>query len=236
MKNKNWVVQTFAEWSWLFYFCTPLIAVGLGWAQWELGPRSFQDFSILKLMGQALGLYFFVHLLLILPLKKWVWIEGTPLSSFQLISISTLLLSLPLISFCYWLGDVRTVIQAQEVTMSVIPAVVLSVLVFFKTRNVFNWVLSLFGMIFFYCFLVNEILGPFKTYFYVLAQDYRFEYLRAIEPACTIALYYRLNYEPQGRALSGINAIHHAWKSRRLAKMFKSTDPGNSSLEAESES
>jgi hypothetical protein len=236
MKNKTWFAQTLAEWSWLFYFCTPLIAVGLGWAEWESGPRWFQDFSLLKLMGQALGLYFFIHVLLILPLKKWVWIEGTPLSSYQLIAVSTILISLPLISFSYWVGDVRTVIQAQEVTMSVIPAVVLSVLIFFKTRNVFNWAFSLFGMIFFHCFFINEILGPFKTYIYLLAQDYRFEYLRAILPACAIALYYRLNYEPHGSAFLGVNAIHHAWKSSRFAKMFKSADPRNSSLEAESES
>jgi hypothetical protein len=236
MKNKTRVIQALAAWSWLSYFCTPLVAIGLGWAQWELGPRSFQDFSILKLVWQAFSFYLFVHFLLVLPLKRWVWIEETPLTPFQLIALSTLLLSLPLISFSYWLGDVRTILQAQEVTISIIPAVVLSTLIFFKTRNVSDWSLSLFSLLFFNCFLVNEILGPFRTYFYLLAQDYRFEYLRAVFPACSIAVYYRLNYEPQGRAFLGINSIHHAWKSSRFSKMFKSANPRDGSLEAESES
>lgn len=179
----------------LFLYSLNSRRIGVG--SMGVGTKMVPRFSLLKLMGQALGLYFFIHVLLILPLKKWVWIEGTPLSSYQLIAVSTILISLPLISFSYWVGDVRTVIQAQEVTMSVIPAVVLSVLIFFKTRNIFNWAFSLFGMIFFHCFFINEILGPFKTYIYLLAQDYRFEYLRAILPACAIALYYRLNYEPQ---------------------------------------
>jgi len=235
MKNKKQRLQRLAPWSWLVYFCTPWVAVSLGWAQWELGPRSFSDFSILKLSFQAFGFYCFVYYLLVMPLKKWVWLEESPLSSFQLITISTLLLSLPLISFAYWLGDVRTIVQAQEVTLSIIPAVVLSVLIFFKTRNVFFWALSLSSAIFFSCFLVNEILSPFKTYFYLLAQDYRFEYLRAVVPACAIALYYRLNFEPQASAYSGINAIHHAWKSSRLSKVLKTANPGNGSLEAESE-
>lgn len=236
MKTQSQVVETLSSYSWLFYFSMPLIAMGLGWAQWELGPKALVDFSVVKISLQALCFFCFVYFLLVKPIKEWVWIEGTSLTSFQLIAISTLLLSLPLVAFAYWLGEVRTLNQAQEVSVSVIPSVLMSVLIFNHRRNLFEWAFSLTAMLFFSLFLVNEILGPFKTYIYLLACDNRFEVLRAVVPACSIALYYRCCYEPKGRAFSGINSIHHSWKSGRLAKMFKSADPGKGSLKTESKS
>lgn len=225
-----------SNWSWTLYFSVPFIAIVLGWAQWEWGPRALADFSNIKLLTQGIFFFIFVYSLLILPLKKWVWISETSLSSFQLIAFSTTVLSLPLMGFAYWVGEVRTVIQAQEVTISIIPAVLLSVLIYHNTQSLLQWSLSLATMVFYYVFMVNEILGPFKTVIYLLAQDYRFEYLRALIPACAIALYYRSQYEPTQTSLSGINAIHHAWKSGRFAKVFKTANPGEGSLKAKSKS
>lgn len=227
MNQKPWLQKVLA-YSWLSYFCFPLVALALGWAKWELGPRAVTDFAALKIVVQAILFFAFVYFALISPLKKWVWIEETPLTSYQLIAFSSLVLSLPLISFAYWVGEVRTLLQAQEVTVSVIPPVVFSVLIFYKTRSVFEWALSLSSMVFFHLFLINEILGPFKTYFYLFAHDYRFEYLRFVYPACTIAAYYRWQL--------GVNTIHHPWKRSRFAKMFKTADPRKSALEAETKS
>ena len=201
-----------------------------------MGPKAAADFSLIKLIAQAALFFVFVYVCLTLPLVKWVWIEETSLTAFQLIAFSTTVLSLPLMGFAYWTGDVRTVLQAQEATMSIIPAVLLSALIYHKTRNPVRWALALSSMVFFSVCFVNEILGPFRNYVYLLPHDNRFEYLRALVPACSIGLYYRLQYEPKGSSLLGINSIHHAWKRSRFTKVLQSTDPRESSLKAETES
>lgn len=226
--------------SWLLYFTTPLLALLLGWAQWDWGKPAFSDWAWVK--GLTLfGIFLLsTHFFLVLPVVHWVWKPQENSSNrFKLISLSAGLLSLPLISFSYWWGEVRTLLQAQEVTMSIIPAVVLSVLIYDCRRKSEVWSFALASMVFFNLFLVNEILGPFSTYVYLLSHDYRFDYLRALVPVVTIALFYRLEYEPNAKSFSSfsrINSIHHAWKSRRFSQVFKATDPRKSSLKAESES
>jgi hypothetical protein len=229
-------MKKFKTYSWFLYFSTPVLALVLGWAEWDWGKSAFLPFSALKLI-LLFGLFLaFTHFVLVLPLVHWVWKnqEGA-LSPFKLIAFSTVLLSLPLISFAYWWGEVRTILQAQEVTLSIIPAVVLSTLIYERRQKSGAWSFALASMIFFHLVLVNEFLGPFHTYLYLLAHDYRFEYLRALVPALTIALFYRLQYEPKGNSLLGVNAIHHAWKSSRFSQMLKSADPRKSSLKSESE-
>ena len=220
---------------WILYFCFPYVVLSLGWAQWEWGPRSFQKAWILKAILLYLSFFLGTHLLLVRPMVEWVWKRGANLSRFKLLSISCILISLPLVAFSYWVGEVRTLAQAQEVTLAIIPAVVLSTMIYDIHRKTWQWSLSLSFMVFFSLFGINEILNPFRTYIYLLAEDYRYEYLRAVFPALVIALYYRMHYEPSGRAYLGINTIHHAWKSSRFSQMFKSTNPRESSLKSQAE-
>jgi len=225
-----------AHFLWLLYLFFPLVALGLGWAKWEWGPRAFQDPWGIKAIFLALSFGISTHFVLVRPLVQWVWNRAENVSRFKLISISSILISLPMITFGYWLGDVKTVLQAQEVTLIVVPAVVLSTLVYDKTRQIYYWSAALAVMAFFYFFIINEILNPFQTYLYLLTEDYRYEYLRIVFPALVIGLYYRVNYEPAARAYLGINAIHHSWKSSRFSQMFKSTNPRKSSFESQPES
>lgn len=228
-------MQKFKKQSWLLVFSTPFLALGLGWAQWDWGKPVYSDASWIKLLALFLVFWAFVHFVLVLPMIHGVWrnLEGH-FGPFKRIALSSTLISLPLISFSYWWGEVRTILQAQEVTISIIPSVLLSVLIYDRRQNSRTWSLSLTAMIFFNLVLVNEILGPFQTYFYLMSHDNRFEYLRALVPAFTIALYYRLEFEPKGSSWSGIYSIYHTWKSRRFSQMLKPTDPGDGSLQPES--
>lgn len=237
MKLNHKAVQNLKFLICLFYFSVPLWALALGWANWDWGVRALRSAPVLNCLVQGILLWVFVGFFLIQPLVKWVWIDvGKRYSRFQAISFSTVLLSLPLISMCYWLGDVRTFENAREVAVTIIPAVLLSTLIYDQTRSALQWSLSLFFMVFFYLFLINEILGPFQTYFYLLAHDHRFETLRALVPGFTLAAFYRLYYVPEGNSLSWINTVHHSWKRGSFAKVLKSADPGQSTLETEPES
>lgn len=223
--------------SWVFYFSFPLWAIALGWAEWDWGTVALRPYAEGKLALQALLVGAGIAGALVQPLVKWVWCDvGFRYTRFQAITFSTVLLSLPLVAFSYFWGDVRTLDNAREVTVAIVPAVLLSALIYDQTRSATQWSVSLFSMVFFYLFLVNEILGPFSTYVYLLSHDSRFETLRALIPAFTIAFYFRLHYTDGENSISRINAIHHSWKRSRFAKMFKSTNPGERSLEPKPES
>jgi len=223
--------------SWLFYFSFPFWAIALGWAEWDWGAVALRPYAEGKLLFQGLLLALGVTVALVQPLTKWVWCDvGVRYTRFQAITFSTVLLSLPLVAFSYYWGEVRTIDNAREVTVAIVPAVLLSSLIYDQTRSATQWAVSLFSMVFFYLFCVNEILGPFPTYIYLLSHDSRFETLRALIPAFTIAFYFRLHYTNGENSISRINTIHHSWKRSRFAKMFKSTNPGERSLEPETES
>ncbi|NBX82920.1 hypothetical protein EBQ90_07520 [bacterium] len=231
-KKSKWT-----EGSWLFYFSFPIWALFLKCAQWDWGFRHYRAYGVFQLCLWAIGMWVVIDKVLVSPLVKWVWnITPQKLTRFQLIAFSTTVLSLPLVSFCYFIGEVQTLAQAQEVSITVIPAVILSTLIFDVTRSAFRWSLALTALFFFPTFVINEILGPYRTYLYLLAHDYRYEYIRTLVPALAIALYYRAHYEPTGSSWSGINAIHHSWKRSRFSQMFQSTNPGKRSLKTESES
>jgi len=225
------------SYSWLLFCFYPFGALLLGWAEWDWGKRAYEDRAFFNCIFQGLCLLGFIHFALVLPQTKWVWkYEGEGLSRMKCVAVSTLLLSLPLIGFGYWVGEVRTILQAQEVTISMIPAVLLSTLIYDVTRNLWKWSLSLWFLIFYQTFLISEILGPFHCYLALLSHDNRYEYLRALVPAITIAWYFRMHYQSEGRAYLGINAIHHSWKRSRFAKVFKATNPGKSSLQSQTKS
>lgn len=230
----NKVMKFLRSYFWICFCLYSVVALWLGWAEWDWGKRAYQDRVIFRCFLEGVLVWVLIRWGLVFPQSKWVWKhEGEGLSRFQAISFSTILLCLPLIGFAYWVGDVRTVLQAQEVAISIVPAVLLSTLIYDTTRKVSQWAFSLWFLIFFQLFLVGEILGPFHPYINLLTHDNRYEYLRALVPALTVAGYFRMNYEPKGRSYLGINSIHHAWKSGRFSKVLKTTDPGEGSLQSQ---
>jgi hypothetical protein len=107
------------------------------------------------------------------------------------------------------------------VALSVIPPVILSLLIYLQTQSEASWSVSLAGFVGYHFFWVSELLGPFKTAFYLLMENSQFEWVRIIYPGVVIALYYRVHWESGHSSLealwSRINPIHHSRKSSRLS-------------------
>lgn len=221
------------KYIWLLYFGFPVVAGMFHLSRWEWGAFGSSPLSLVQTLFKTLFLGLFLYGVLILPLQHWVLNRSEKLS-FSLLSFSAVYLSLPLIAFCYWWGEVRTVLQAQEVALSVIPPVVLSLMIYLQTQSEISWIVSLTTLLSYHLFWISEILGPFKTVFYLLMESSQFEWSRIVYPGVIIALYYRVHWDPHHSTLevlwSRINPIHHPRKSSRLSQVLKSTDPRESSL------
>jgi len=206
--------------SWLLYFLFPVLAISMNWCHWEWGAFGKEPRVIFLSSVKILCLVLFVHWVLLRPLTVFVWERAETISP-SIVGFSAVSLSVPLVAMAYWIGDVRTVLQAQEVALSVIPPVILSLLVYLQKRSLLCWSISLSSMMGIHFFWISEILGPFKTSFYLLIENPHFEWFRIIYPGFVIALYYRLNWEPQAsslkKILSRINSIHHSRKSSGLS-------------------
>lgn len=207
------------KYIWILYFGFPLVSGSFGLSRWDWGGFGSSPWVLAQAFIKTALLGLFIHGFLVVPLKYWVLKRAEKLS-FSLICFSAVYLALPLIALGYCIGEVRTVLQAQEVALSVIPPVVLSLLIYLQTQSEASWSISLASLIGYHFFWVSELLGPFKTAVYLLMENSQFEWARIVYPGFVIALYYRIHWESGHSSLeaflSRINPIHHSRKSSRL--------------------
>jgi len=205
--------------AWFLYFLFPAFAVFFKVCRWEWGVFGASPLLISKNLLKILLMGLFIHWALIRPLMSLV-LKRTDKITFSVLGFSAVYLAIPLVVLGYWVGEVRTFLQAQEVALSVIPPVFLSLMIYLKEKATWIWSLSLTLMVSYHFFLVSEILGPFRTSIYLLVESPHFEWFRIVYPGIVIALYYRLNWELHLSTLDRlglrINSVHHSGESSRL--------------------
>lgn len=175
------------EWlSLLVFFLWPALAVLTGLSGIELGARAFGPTPWSSFFVQFLGLAIGVFAILIWPISVSLWDERQNYSLVFRFFGSVLLLTLPLCGYSFYLTGAHRVEEWIEITTTVIPSVILATLLYHRTKNVIVWALSLTLFFFFSAFAINEILGPYLTYFSLTARVNSFIYLRTAFPLFSI--------------------------------------------------
>jgi len=134
------------------------------------------------------GFYaFFVHVFLIWPttslaLKQW---EKIPTRSLRVL-VLTLLLSPPLISYAYFRGGVKDLMDLHDLFLAVIPPALVVSLLFEATRRVTLVSLFLSAATYLPLYVLSDVLSPMNTLFTYAPQGSTFYVLRSITPLLSI--------------------------------------------------
>lgn len=109
---------------------------------------------------------FATFFLLVFPTVHWLYSEGTEKlqGPARVIAVTTLLF-LPVMSFAYYLGHFREAIDYVETALFLFVPIFTQVLLFEKERSPLVLALGLFVGIFTPVFVVNDLMGPFKTFY-----------------------------------------------------------------------
>ena len=146
--------------TWLFL---PL-SRGMGVASLSLGELAFAPHAVTSLLATAAVSLFATFFLLVFPTVHWLYSEGT--EKFQgparVMAVTTLLF-LPVMSFAHYLGHFRESIDYVETALFLFVPIFTQVLLFEKERSPLVLTLGLFVGIFPPVFVVNDLMGPFRT-------------------------------------------------------------------------
>lgn len=128
-----------------------------------------------------------IHFLLSSPLTQFGY-PATQTFKFPILRCATLfaLLAAPLCSYAYYRAGTLSSGQWVEIFMAVVPSAAVASLCFYRLER--KWLFSAWAAIGTYVpvFLVNDLMGPFTTYFAYASPYDAFYYFRYVGPAVGI--------------------------------------------------
>jgi len=147
--------------SWMFLPVSQLTGV----SSWGWAERAYIPHAGLELLLTA-GIFLFgVFFFLVFPTVHLIYNEANErFQGLARVVFVTLLLSLPLISFSYYLGHIREALDYTETGLFLFVPLFTQVLLYERFRSPVVLTLGLFVGFFLPLFVVNDLMGPFKAF------------------------------------------------------------------------
>lgn len=178
-------------------------------AHWVPGARSYAleapSDTIVYFVAYTLG----VHLFLTWPLTTMAFPSLKNKSRWAQLFIPTVMASLPLLSFAYYLGGIRDLLGFHEALLIVIPAVLLATHFYGKIKEAWLFTAMIVIATFLPFWIVNDVLSHFPVLAAYASRAGQFYFWRVVLPILSTAAIFYLS-PANGSDKEGLTSLRWA--------------------------
>ncbi len=175
---------------------------------WALGLCDFSwgAPALYENLGRALclrlAIYFSLcYFLVVWPAVQWIDEPARRKWSAMTVATTCVLFALPpFLSYVYYLGGLRNLLELHEAVLTIVPAVLLGYLAFRMTGSALVFAFFVATLTFLPLFLINDVLSPFKVVVVFSPKGPELSFLRAL--CAVIALWAGASSRVTPRSLS----------------------------------
>lgn len=165
------------------------LAVLVGQCDFGINTRYLYQVAPLSHFLRSTFFFFSVHTILVWPITQFVTreVEGLKSASLRRL-LFVALVSVPLLSFGYYLGTFKTALDYFELFLLVVPQAVVGVHFYEESGKSWTFSLYLTLAVYFGFFLFGDLLGPFVTLFRYAPSHQSFLVWRILGPLSSVLL------------------------------------------------
>lgn len=169
-------VQTKLPWKWILiswasFLLLPFVFSLFGLSHIELGGKGMVEGAFHNTVIRSMIVFFAIALVFVGPYTQFIrplFIERTEI---ERVLSAIFFLGLPLSAFAYYEGNIKSAIDYQEWVLLVLPALILSSVLYERSEKIWVFATTLGIGFLFPLYYINDLMAPFATLFNTTAKS-----------------------------------------------------------------